>query len=163
MKSKTVEVLELARPNRAGVIDVVDSDGNVVPLDYSGEDFVPDVNSCSGKDFTKRNRTIVEMCDLFGRIRSRAGFAEYHRGRGNYDRARRIERNRGSDISEVGRLAINACEACPLKLDCELYGKLGGAVLSGVLDYKKVRTATSLTKAGKKRPGWNKGCIDNNA
>ena len=47
-------------------------------------------------------------------------------GRGNYDRARRIERNRGSDISEVGRLAINACEACPLKLDCELYGKLGG-------------------------------------
>ncbi len=85
MKSKTVEVLELARPNRAGIIDVVDSDGNVVPLDYSGEDFVPDVNSCSGKDFTKRNRTIVEMCDLFGRIRSRAGFAEYHRGRGNYD------------------------------------------------------------------------------
>ena len=65
MKSKTVEVLELARPNRAGIIDVVDSDGNVVPLDYSGEDFVPDVNSCSGKDFTKRNRTIVEMCDLF--------------------------------------------------------------------------------------------------
>lgn len=33
MKSKTVEVLALARPNRAGVIDVVDSDGNVVPLD----------------------------------------------------------------------------------------------------------------------------------
>jgi hypothetical protein len=52
---------------------------------------------------------------------------------------------------------------CPLKLDCELYGKLGGAVLSDVLDYKKVRTATSLTKAGKKRSGWNKGCIDNNA
>ena len=45
MKSKTVEVLELARPNRAGIIDVVDSDGNVVPLDYSGEDFVPDVNN----------------------------------------------------------------------------------------------------------------------
>ena len=151
MKSKTVEVLELARPNRAGVIDVVDSDGNVVPLDYSGE------------DFTKRNRIIVEMCDLFGRIRRSAGFAEHHRGRGSYDRARRIERNRSSDISEVGRLAINACEACPLKLDCELYGKLGGAVLSDVLDYKKVRTATSLTKAGKKRSGWNKGCIDNNA
>ena len=101
------------------------------------------------------------MCDLFGRIRRSAGFAEHHRGCGNYDRARRIERNRGSDISEVGRLAISACEACPLKLDCELYGKLGGAVLSDVLDYKKVRTATSLTKAGKKRPGWNKGCIDN--
>ena len=149
MKSKTVEVLELARPNRAGIIDVVDSDGNVVPLDYSGE------------DFTKRNRIIVEICDLFGRIRRRAGFAEYHRGRGNYDRARRIERNRGSDISEVARLAINACEACPLKIDCELYGKLGEAVLSGVLDYKKVRTATSLTKAGKRRPGWDKGCIDN--
>ena len=151
MKSKTVEVLELARPNRAGIIDVVDSDGNVVPLDYSGE------------DFTKRNRIIVKMCDLFGRIRRRAGFAEYHRGRGNYDRARRIERNRGSDISEVGRLAINACESCPLKLDCELYGKLGEAVLNDVLDYKKVRTATSLTKAGKKRSGWNKGCIDNDA
>ena len=163
MKSKTVEVLDLARPNRAGIIDVVDSDGNVVPLDYSGEDFAPDVNSYSGKDFTKRNRIIVEMCDLFGRIRRRAGFAEYHRGRGSYDRARRIERNRGSDISEVGRLAINACESCPLKLDCELYGKLGEAVLSDVLDYKKVRAATSLTKAGKKRPGWNKGCIDNDA
>ena len=53
MKSKTVEVLELARPNRAGIIDVVDSDGNVVPLDYSGEDFVPDVNNYSGEDFTK--------------------------------------------------------------------------------------------------------------
>ena len=163
MKSKTVEVLELARPNRAGIIDVVDSDGNVVPLDYSGEDFAPDVNSYSGKDFTKRNRIIVEMCDLFGRIRRRASFTEYHRGRGNYDRARRIERNRGSDISEVGRLAINACESCPLKLDCELYGKLGEAVLNDVLDYKKVRTATSLTKAGKKRSGWNKGCIDNDA
>ena len=162
MKSKTVEVLELARPNRAGIIDVVDSDGNVVPLDYSGEDFAPDVNSYSGKDFTKRNRIIVEMCDLFGRIRRRAGFAEYHRGRGNYDRARRIERNRGSDISEVGRLAINACEACPLKLDCELYGKLGNAVLNNAIDYKKVRAATSLTKAGKKRSGWNKNCIDNN-
>ena len=161
MKSKTVEVLELARPNRAGIIDVVDSDGNVVPLDYSGEDFVPDVNNYSDEDFTKRNRIIVEICDLFGRIRRRAGFAEYHRGRGNYDRARRIERNRGSDISEVARLAINACEACPLKIDCELYGKLGEAVLSGVLDYKKVRTATSLTKAGKRRPGWDKGCIDN--
>ena len=163
MKSKTVEVLDLARPNRAGIIDVVDSDGNVVPLDCSGEDFVPDVNSYSGEDFTKRNIIIVEMCDLFGRIRRRAGFAEYHRGRGSYDRARRIERNRGSDISEVGRLAINACESCPLKLDCELYGKLGEAVLSDVLDYKKVRAATSLTKAGKKRPGWNKGCIDNDA
>lgn len=45
MKLKTVEVLELARPNRAGAIDVVDSDGNVVPLDYLGEDFVPDANS----------------------------------------------------------------------------------------------------------------------
>ena len=163
MKSKTVEVLDLARPNRAGIIDVVDSDGNVVPLDCSGEDFVPDVNSYSGEDFTKRNRIIVEMYDLFDRIRRRAGFAEYHRGRGSYDRARRIERNRGSDISEVGRLAINACESCPLKLDCELYGKLGEAVLSDVLDYKKVRAATSLTKAGKKRPGWNKGCIDNDA
>ena len=105
MKSKTVEVLALARPNRAGVIDVVDSDGNVVPLDYLGEDFVPDANSYSDEDFTKRNRIIVEMCDLFGRIRRRAGFAERHRGRGDYDRARRIERNRGSDISEVGRLA----------------------------------------------------------
>ena len=103
------------------------------------------------------------MCDLFGRIRRRAGFAECHRGRGDYDRARRIERNRGGDISEVGRLAINACEVCPLKLDCELYGKLGEAVLNDVLDYKKVRTATSLTKAGKKRSGWNKGCIDNDA
>lgn len=72
MKSKTVEVLDLARPNRAGIIDVVDSDGNVVPLDCSGEDFVPDVNSYSGEDFTKRNRIIVEMCDLFGRIRRRA-------------------------------------------------------------------------------------------
>ena len=30
MKLETVEVLELARPNRADVIDVVDSDGNVV-------------------------------------------------------------------------------------------------------------------------------------
>jgi hypothetical protein len=64
MKLKTVEVLELARPNRAGVIDVVDSDGNVVPLDYLGEDFVPDANSYSDEDFTKRNRIIVEMCDL---------------------------------------------------------------------------------------------------
>ena len=163
MKSKTVEVLELARPNRAGIIDVVDSDGNVVPLDYSGEDFVPDVNNYSGEDFTKRNRIIVKMCDLFGRIRRRAGFAECHRGRGDYDRARRIERNRGGDISEVGRLAINACEVCPLKLDCELYGKLGEAVLNNAIDYKKVRTATSLTKTGKKRSGWNKGCIDNDA
>ena len=163
MKSKTVEVLALARPNRAGIIDVVDSDGNIVPLDCSGEYFVPDVNSYGDEDFTKRNRIIVEMCDLFGKIRRRAGFAECHRGRGDYDRARRIEKNRGSDISEVGRLAINACEACPLKLDCELYGKLGEAVLSDVLDYKKVRTATSLTKTGKKRSGWDKGCIDNGA
>ena len=163
MELKTAEVLDLARPNRAGVIDVVDSDGNVVPLDYLGEDFVPDANSYSDKDFTKRNRIIVEMCDLFGGTRRRAGFAEYYRGRGDYDQARRIERNRGSDISEVGRLAINACETCPLKLDCELYGKLGGAVLNKVIDYKRIRTATSLTKAGKKRPGWNKGCIDNDA
>ena len=163
MKLETVEVLELARPNRAGVIDVADPDGNIVPLDYLGEDFVPDANSYSDEDFTKRNRIIVEMCDLFGKIRRRAGFAECHRGRGDYDQARRIERNRGSDISEVDRLAINACEACPLKLDCELYGKLGGAVLSKVIDYKRIRTATSLTKAGKKRLGWNKGCIDNDA
>ena len=85
MKLKTVEVLELARPSRAGVIDVVDSDGNVVPLDYLGEDFVPDVNSYSDEDFTKRNRIIVEMCDLFGKIRRRAGFAECHRDRGDYD------------------------------------------------------------------------------
>ena len=136
MKSKTVEVLELARPNRAGIIDVVDSDGNVVPLDYLGEDFVPDVNSYSGEYFTKRNRIIVEMCDLFGGTRRRAGFAEYYRGRGDYDRARRIER---------------------------MYGKLGEAVLNNAIDYKKVRTATSLTKTGKKRSGWNKGCIDNDA
>ena len=162
MKSKKVEVLALARPSGADIIDVVDPDGNVMPLDCFGEDFISDANSYSGEDFTKRNRIIVEMCDLFGGTRRRAGFAEYYRGRGDYDRARRIERNRGSDISEVGRLAINACEACPLKLDCELYGKLGGAVLSDVLDYKRIRTATSLTKAGKKRPGWNKGCIDNN-
>ena len=61
MELKTAEVLDLARPNRAGVIDAVDSDGNVVPLDYLGEDFVPDANSYSDKDFTKRNRIIVEM------------------------------------------------------------------------------------------------------
>ena len=163
MKSKKVEVLALARPSGADIIDVVDPDGNVVPMDYLGEDFVPDTNSYSGEDFTKRNRIIVEMCNLFGKIRRRAGFAECHRDRGDYDRARRIERNRSSDISEVGRLAINACEACPLKLDCELYGKLGEAVLNNAIDYKKVRTATSLTKAGKKRPGWNRGCIDNDA
>lgn len=163
MKSKTVEVLELARPSGADIIDVVDPDGNVMPLDCFGEYFIPDANSYSGEDFTKRNRIIVEMCDLFGKIRRRAGFAECHRDRGDYDRARRIERNRGSDISEVDRLAIIACEACPLKLDCELYGKLGEAVLNNAIDYKKVRTATSLTKAGKKRPGWNRGCIDNDA
>ena len=163
MKLETVEVLELARPSGADIIDVVDPDGNVMPLDCFGEYFIHDTNSYSGEDFTKRNRIIVEMCDLFGKIRCRAGFAECHRGRGDYDRARRIERNRSSDISEVGRLAISACEACPLKLDCELYGKLGEAVLNNAIDYKKVRTATSLTKAGKKRPGWNRGCIDNDA
>lgn len=162
MKLKTVEVLALARPSGADVIDVVDSDGNVMPLDCFGEYFIPDANSYSDEDFQKRNDIIAKMCNLFGKIRRRAGFAECHRGRGDYDRARRIERNRGSDISEVGRLAINACEACPLKLDCELYGKLGNAVLNNAIDYKKVRAATSLTKAGKKRSGWNKNCIDNN-
>ena len=86
MESETVvEVLELARPSGADIIDVIDPDGNVMPLDCFGEYFIPDANSYSDEDFTKRNRIIVKMCDLFGSIRRRAGFAECHRSRGDYN------------------------------------------------------------------------------
>ena len=154
MSIKVTEILP-SRPDPRGLCDGVDLDGDVVPIDLSGEDL--DV-TYGGGDFAKRNEAMREMCNLAGKVRKLSGLAEYRRSCGDYGRARIAEEARMRAVAELAQTAGLACQLCPFNFNCGLSDGLGAAILGDEIDYRELRRETSLTKVGNPRSGWDKKC-----
>ncbi len=142
---------------RGSVIDAVNTDGDVLPIDVS-EGLSPERDYPTG-DFTERNDLLRQACDLNGRHNSLRGLGEIRRQYGDL-KLNGIMARKAQVARELSKVASSACKVCPLRSDCSLSGMLGSALLDGLVDYKVLRKGASTTAKGNKRPGWFEGCID---
>ena len=157
---------EILGPIEPGAGNIVDEDGDIKPIDPY-DPLIP-ADNLDTSNFEARNELLVGVCNIQGGLNSLAGLAAKTkrelmpwRSRLKSHRLEGIAKRQKELAAKLSRTAELACEACPLKRGCGLFGNLEGALSDGTIDYKTLRDKVSTTPKGKKRPGWSRSCIDN--